>query len=309
MKSGQSGLRVTIERPWAISKGGYPRFRIRGRISTVKRERKSAYSGSRIETASNSVSTYTGGITIKSPQELGAMRRAGAVVGSVITLLKRSVEPGITTRDLDKIAYKEIIRLGAKPTFKGYRGFPASICTSINDEIVHGIPSKRVLKDGDIIKLDVGATLDGMIGDAAVSVAVGQVSQEAAALMDATRQCLEEGIKASLAGNRIGDIGAAVQSLGEAKGYGVVREFVGHGVGRFLHEDPQVPNCGQPGTGALLRPGMCIAIEPMLNLGDWRTRILEDNWTVVTADGKLSAHFEHTITISEEGPEILTNHT
>ncbi len=237
------------------------------------------------------------------------MRRAGAVVGAVLALLKRSVEPGISTKELDRIAYEEITRHGARPTFKGYRGFPASICASINEEIVHGIPGKRVLKEGDIIKLDVGATLDGLIGDAAISVPVGQVSQEATALMDATRQSLEQGIKASQPGNRIGDIGAAVQSFGEARGYGVVREFVGHGVGRFLHEDPQVPNYGQVGLGPLLRPGMCIAIEPMLNLGDWRTRILDDQWTVVTADRKLSAHFEHTIAITEEGPEILTNHT
>lgn len=267
----------------------------------MKRDRK-------ISTASNSASNYTGGITIKSSQELDAMRQAGAVVGAVIALLKRSVEPGITTRELDRIAYKEITRHGAKPTFKGYRGFPASICTSVNEEIVHGIPGKRILIEGDIIKLDVGATLDGMIGDAAVSLAVGQVDQEADELMEATRRSLEEGINASRPGNRIGDIGAAVQGFGEAKGYGVVREFVGHGVGRFLHEDPQVPNYGQAGMGPLLRPGMCIAIEPMLNLGDWHTRILDDQWTVVTADGKISAHFEHTIAITEQGPEILTNH-
>lgn len=263
----------------------------------------------KIETASNSASSYTGGITIKSPQELEMMRQAGAIVGSVLDLLKRSVEPGINTKDLDQIAYREITRHGATPTFKGYRGFPSSICTSINEQIVHGIPSKRVLKEGDIIKLDVGATLGGLIGDAAISLAVGEVDQEAVDLMDATRQSLEEGIKASLPGNRIGDLGAAIQEFGESRGYGVVREFVGHGVGRFLHEDPQVPNYGQAGMGPLLRPGMCIAIEPMLNLGDWRTRILDDQWTVVTADGKLSAHFEHTIAITEDGPEILTNHT
>jgi len=263
----------------------------------------------KIETASNTASTYTGGITIKSSQEVDAMRGAGAVVGSVITLLKRSVEPGMTTKDLDKIAYKEIVRMGAKPTFKGYRGFPASICTSVNEEIVHGIPGKRVLQDGDIIKMDVGATLNGFIGDAAVSVAVGQVTQEAQDLMDATMESLEAGIRVCLPGNRIGDIGAAVQAYGEARNYGVVREFVGHGVGRFLHEDPQVPNHGQTGTGPLLKTGMCIAIEPMFNLGDWRTRILDDNWTVVTADGKISAHFEHSITITESGPEVLTQHS
>ena len=237
------------------------------------------------------------------------MRRAGAVVGAVISLLKRAVEPGVTTKELDHIAYDEILRHGAKPTFKGYRGFPASICTSVNEEIVHGIPGKRVLKRGDILKLDVGATLNGFIGDAAISLGVGQVSQEATDLIEATRRSLEEGIKAARPGSRIGDIAAAIQSYGEARGYGVVREFVGHGVGRFLHEDPQVPNVGEPGKGPLLRPGMCIAIEPMLNLGDWRTRILGDQWTVVTEDGSLSAHFEHSIAITAGGPEILTMHT
>jgi methionyl aminopeptidase len=173
---------------------------------------------------------------------------------------------------------------------------------------VHGIPSKRVLKEGDILKLDVGATIDGFIGDAAVSVGVGQISQEAINLVEATRRSLEEGIKAAQPGNRIGDIAAAIQRYSEAQGYSVVREFVGHGVGRFLHEDPQVPNYGEPGRGPLLRPGMCIAIEPMLNIGDWHTRILKDQWTVVTADHSLSAHFEHTIAITESGPEILTLH-
>ena len=263
----------------------------------------------RVETASNSASQYSGGITIKSAAELDAMRHAGSIVGATLTLLKRSVEPGITTRELDNIAYKEITGHGAKPAFKGYRGFPGSICASVNEEIVHGIPGKRVLKEGDIIKMDVGATIEGFIGDAAVSVAVGQVSQEALDLMDATRLSLEEGIKAAKPGNRIGDIGAAVQTFSEARGYAVVREFVGHGIGRFLHEDPQVPNYGQAGRGQLLRAGMCIAIEPMLNVGDWRTRILDDNWTVVTADGSLSSHFEHTIAITEDGPEILTKHT
>lgn len=270
-----------------------------GYNSKVKRDRK-------IETASNSASPYSGGITIKSSQELAAMREAGAVVGEVIQMLRRSVEPGITTKELDNIAYKEIVRQGAKPTFKGYRGFPASICASVNEEIVHGIPGKRVLKEGDIIKLDVGATIGGFIGDAAVSLGVGTVSQESTDLMEATRLSLEEGIKAARPGARIGDIGAAIQAFSEARGYAVVREFVGHGVGRFLHEDPQVPNYGQPGRGPLLRPGMCIAIEPMLNVGDWHTRILDDQWTVVTADGSLSAHFEHTIAITEGGPEILT---
>ena len=264
--------------------------------------------GQKQKTASNSPSTYSGGITIKSPQELDSMRRAGKIVGDTINLLIEAVASGMTTKDLDKIAYREITRQGAKPTFMGYHGFPASICTSVNEEIVHGIPSSRILQDGDIVKVDVGATIEGFIGDAAVSLPVGQVSPEAITLMDDTRVSLEEGIKAAQPGGRVGDIGAAVQAYGESRGYGVVREFVGHGVGRFLHEDPQVPNYGQAGMGPLLRVGMCIAIEPMFNLGNWQTKILEDEWTVITADGKLSAHFEHSIAITEDGPEILTVH-
>ena len=236
------------------------------------------------------------------------MRKAGEIVGETINLLKASVEPGMTTRGLDRIAFKEIIRRGASPTFKGYRGFPATICASINEEIVHGIPSKRVIKEGDIVKVDVGATYEGLIGDAAVTLAVGGVDEALLALMEDTRLGLEEGIKAAVPGARVGDIGSAVQAYGESRGYGVVREFVGHGVGRFLHEDPQVPNYGVAGRGALLRSGMCIAIEPMFNMGDWRTKIMDDQWTVVTADGKLSSHFEHSIAITENGPVILTAH-
>ena len=236
------------------------------------------------------------------------MRRAGKIVGDTLNLLKAAVAPGMSTKDLDKIAYKEITRQGARPTFMGYHGFPASICASVNEEIVHGIPGKRILKNGDIVKVDVGATIDGFIGDAAISLPVGEVTPEAMVLMEDTRISLEEGIKAAQPGGRVGDIGAAVQAYGESRGYGVVREFVGHGVGRFLHEDPQVPNYGQVGMGPLLRVGMCIAIEPMFNLGDWHTKILEDQWTVITADGKLSAHFEHSIAITEQGPEILTVH-
>ena len=258
------------------------------------------------ETASTSPSTYSGGITIKSEPELDLMRKAGEIVGETIKLLKASVEPGMTTRDLDRIAFKEITRRGAAPTFKGYRGFPATICASVNEEIVHGIPSKRIIKDGDIVKVDVGATFQGFIGDAAVTIAVGEVDDALSALMEDTRRGLEEGIKAAVPGARVGDIGAAVQAYGESRGYGVVREFVGHGVGRFLHEDPQVPNYGIAGRGPLLRTGMCIAIEPMFNLGDWRTRVMDDQWTVVTADGKLSSHFEHSIAITDKGPEILT---
>jgi methionyl aminopeptidase len=237
------------------------------------------------------------------------MRKAGEIVGKTIDLLKASVEPGMTTRDLDRIAFREINRHDASPTFKGYRGFPATICASVNEEIVHGIPGRRKLQEGDIVKVDVGATIEGFIGDAAVTISVGEVPETLLALMEDTRLGLHEGIKAAVPGARVGDIGAAVQAYGESRGYGVVREFVGHGVGRFLHEDPQVPNYGVAGRGALLRPGMCIAIEPMFNVGDWKTRILEDQWTVVTADGKLSSHFEHSIAITDQGPEILTIHS
>ena len=260
------------------------------------------------KTASNSPSSYTGGITIKSRREMQAMERAGAIVGSTLSLLKTSVEPGITTGELNRIADRHIRSHGAIPTFIGYQGFPAAICASVNEEIVHGIPGKRVLKEGDIIKMDVGATIDGFIGDAAISVAVGEVSEAALNLMSDTESSLMAGIAAAQPGNRIGDIGAAVQGYAEPLGYGVVRQFVGHGVGRFLHEDPQVPNYGEPGKGVLLRPGMCICIEPMLNLGTHDAQILDDDWTVVTADGALSAHFEHTLAITQDGPKILTLH-
>lgn len=258
------------------------------------------------KTASNSPSSYTGGITIKSRRELRAMERAGAIVGNTLTLLRASVVPGITTGELNRIADDNIRRHGAVPTFLGYQGFPAAICASVNEEIVHGIPGKRELKEGDIIKMDVGATIDGFIGDAAISVAVGPVSAAAQRLMDDTKASLHAGIAAAQPGQRVGDIGAAVQGYAEPLGYGVVRGFVGHGVGRHLHEDPQVPNYGEPGKGALLRPGMCICIEPMLNIGAQDATILDDNWTVVTADGSLSAHFEHTLAITREGPKILT---
>ena len=258
------------------------------------------------KTASNSPSSYTGGITIKSRRELEAMERAGAIVGSTLALLKRSVEPGMTTGDLNRIAEKNIRSQGAVPAFLGYQGFPATICASVNEEIVHGIPGKRVLQNGDVVKVDVGATIDGFIGDAAVSIPVGEIDDTTQQLLDDTRASLYAGIAAAQPGNRIGDIGAAVESYALERGYGVVRQFVGHGIGRFLHEDPQVPNYGEPGKGILLRPGMCICIEPMLNMGTEATKILDDDWTVVTADGALSAHFEHTLAITKDGPKILT---
>jgi methionyl aminopeptidase len=247
-----------------------------------------------------------GGITIKSPQELRSMREAGRVVASAIHELLASIQPGMTSKDLDAIAAREIKRLGAKPSFKGYRGFPATICVSFNDEIVHGIPGGRVVKVGDVISLDVGAIVDGYHGDSAVTVGIGDISPEADRLIEATRLSLELGIKQAVAGNRIGDIATAVQVFGEAQGYGVVREYVGHGIGRALHEEPSVPNVGDAGKGPLLRVGMAIAIEPMLNVGGWQTRSMEDGWTVVTADGSLSAHFEHTLAITEDGPWVLT---
>ena len=260
----------------------------------------------KIETASNSSSQYSGGITVKSAREMESMRKAGAVVGATLSVLRSSVRPGLRTRDLDAIANKEIKRLGGKPAFKGYRGFPATICTSLNEEIVHGIPGDKTLQEGDLIKMDVGAVVEGFIGDAAITVGVGAITKEAEDLIETTRESLWEGIRAVRDGARVGDIGQAVQQYAEAKGYGVVREYVGHGIGRFLHEDPQVPNYGPGGRGAVLKKGMTIAIEPMLNMGDWRTRVLDDHWTVVTADGELSAHYEHTIAITDDGVEVLT---
>ena len=261
----------------------------------------------KITTASNSPSTYSGGITIKSAQEMVSMRAAGKVVASTLTLLRGSVKPGISTRELDAIAEGNIRSMGAVPAFKGYRGFPGSICASVNQQIVHGIPGDKVLLEGDLIKMDVGAVYDGFIGDAAITVGVGAISDEAMELIDVTRRSLEAGIAAATHGARTGDIGAAVEGYASERGsFGVVREYVGHGVGRFLHEEPQIPNYGPGGRGPMLRKGMCIAIEPMVNLGDWRTRLLEDQWTVVTLDGSLSAHFEHTIAITDGEAEVLT---
>ena len=258
------------------------------------------------KTASNSPPAYNGGITIKSDRELQAMRRAGSIVAETIAVLKKAAKPGTTTAHLDQIAFREIRKRGGEPTFKGYRGFPASICASVNEEIVHGIPGNRILKEGDLLKMDVGATIDGFIGDSAVTIGIGNISEEAQELIEVTEQCLQEGIAAAVPGARTGDIGHAVEQYALSRGFSVVQEYVGHGVGRFLHEDPQVPNYGPPGRGARLREGMTIAIEPMVNVGGWRTRLLSDQWTVVTADGSLSAHFEHTIAITTGKAEILT---
>lgn len=245
-------------------------------------------------------------VVIKTEKQIGKMRRAGAVVAGVLQRMAESVRPGVTTAELDRIAEEEIVRSGAIPSFKGYRGFPASICASVNEEVIHGIPGGRVLLDGDIIGIDVGATVDGYCGDAAATFPVGVISSDSARLLDTTREALEAAIGKCRVGNRIGDISHAVQSYAQARGYSVVREFVGHGVGRSMHEDPQVPNFGPPGVGPRLRPGMTLAIEPMINMGTFEVEVLDNGWTVVTRDRMRSAHFEHTVLITDDGPEILT---
>ncbi|MEE2779004.1 MAG: type I methionyl aminopeptidase [Myxococcota bacterium] len=250
-------------------------------------------------------------IVRKSRAEIEKMRLAGQVVADVHKMLRDVVRPGVTTRELDTMAENLIRKAGAVPTFKGYKVgrevFPATLCVSINHEIVHGIPSDRVLEEGDILSVDCGATLDGFVGDSAVTLPVGAISEEIQLLLQRTQESLYEGIKASIPGNRIGDIGHAVESHVSPFGYGVVEDFCGHGVGRRLHEEPQVPNYGIPGTGRRLKAGWCIAIEPMVNLGTHETLMLEDGWTVVTADGSISAHFEHSVAITDDGPIILTS--
>jgi methionyl aminopeptidase len=218
----------------------------------------------------------------------------------------KAVRPGMATEELDSLAERGIRERGGLPTFKGYHGFPGSVCLSVNDEVVHGIPGSRVLRDGDLLSIDIGTTLDGYVSDSAVTVAVGNISKSARRLLEVTQECLMIGIAQMQCGNRVGDIGAAVQAYAEGRGYGVVRELVGHGVGRAMHEEPQVPNYGTPGTGAELRPGLVLAVEPMITAGSPEVHILKDGWTVVTADGKLAAHFEHTIAVTQDGPKILT---
>jgi methionyl aminopeptidase len=213
----------------------------------------------------------------------------------------------MTTTDLDDRAYELTLKKGAKPAFKGYQGFPKTLCVSVNEEVVHGIPDGRELKKGDIVGIDFGVVYDGWYGDSAVTVPVGPISQEASQLVKTTEACLNRAIEVCYKGNRIGDIGHAVQALAEEKGYGVVREFVGHGIGRALHEEPQVPNFGKKGTGIELQPGMVLAIEPMITAGSHRVKVLKNNWTAVTVDGSLAAHFEHTVAITEQGPVILTD--
>ncbi len=242
----------------------------------------------------------------KSRREIEKMRLAGLIVAETLRDLRRMVEPGITTRELDAYAEKKIRAAGAYPTFKGYRGFPASICASINEEVVHGIPSNRKLREGDILKIDCGATLDGYVGDAAISVAVGKVSPEIERLMAVTQEALFRAMGKMYPGNRLYDISYAVQEYVEGQGYSVVRDFCGHGIGQRMHEDPQVPNYGRPSTGQKLKPGWVLAVEPMVNLGNYDVRIEADGWTVKTVDGLPSSHYEHTIAVTDDGPVVLT---
>lgn len=246
-------------------------------------------------------------IVLKQAAELAIMRRGGQIVAEVLATIRDRLRPGQTTKEIDEIAEATVTKLDAVAAFKGLYDFPASVCISVNEEIVHGIPSpRRVLEEGDIVSLDFGALYQGLHADSAVTLPVGKVSEEARRLLLCTETALERGIAQARVGRRLGDISWAIQSYGEAKGYGIVRQYVGHGIGRKLHEEPQVPNFGHAGRGVALRPGMTLAIEPMLNVGTERTAVLEDKWTVVTEDRRLSAHFEHTVAITEGEPLVLT---
>ena len=246
-------------------------------------------------------------ITYRSQQEIDKLRQSSALVARTVQYLEPMLEPGVTTAELDRAAEAFIRQHGGIPAFKGYRGFPATLCTSINAEVVHGIPSKkRKLRSGDIIGIDCGAIVDGYYGDHAVTFAVGEISSQEQELLQATREALEEGIAQAKVGNRLSDISHAIQKYAEERGYSVVKAFVGHGIGTELHEEPQVPNFGPPGRGPRLRDGMVLALEPMLNIGTADVQILSDNWTVVTVDGKLSAHFEHTVAVAEHGGIVLS---
>src|SRR2546422_4122921 len=245
----------------------------------------------------------------KSQKEIEKMRASGRLVGQVLRELSAMVEPGLTTIEVNDAADRMIRDAGAYPTFKGYNGFPFSICASVNEQVVHGFPSTYELQEGDIFSIDVGVTLDGFVGDTATTIPVGTVSEERLKLIRVAEECLELAIAQSRVGNHVGDIGWAVQEHAEGHGYSVVREYVGHGIGRRMHEDPQIPNYGKPGKGPKIRAGYVFAVEPMINLGTQHTKVLADGWTVVTLDGRPSAHSEHTIAITENGPEVLTRVT
>ncbi|MDP8265526.1 MAG: type I methionyl aminopeptidase [Candidatus Aceula meridiana] len=246
-------------------------------------------------------------IVIKSNSEIECMARAGNALAQVVDDLKGSLKCGVTTLEIDKIVEDAIIKRKAKPAFKGYRGFPASTCTSFNEQIVHGIPSNRKIKDNDILSIDIGLILDEWMADTAFTIGFGPISEDIQRLIEMTQKSLHKGIEQARPGNHLSDIGFAIQSFVEPFGFSVVRDFVGHGIGRSLHEDPEVANFGLPKTGPVLEEGMTFAIEPMVNLGTYQTKVLEDKWTVVTADGKPSAHFEHTVAITKDGPKILTD--
>jgi methionyl aminopeptidase len=245
-------------------------------------------------------------IILKSRQEIEKMRKSNVLVAVILEELRKKIRPGVKTIELDRFSEEMALKKGARPAFKGYRGYPYSLCTSVNSEVVHGMPSERVLKEGDIVSLDFGILNDGYYGDAAVTVPVGEIAPAAKRLLRVTEEALYKGISEVRAGNRIGDVSAAIQGHAEAAGFSVVRDLVGHGIGKSLHEDPQVPNYGTSGRGIELKAGMVFAIEPMVNEGTYRVDILRDGWTVVTADGKLSAHFEHSVAITENGPVILS---
>jgi methionyl aminopeptidase len=245
-------------------------------------------------------------IVLKSAAELARMRAAGRIVAEILALLETRIKPGVTTGELDALAEQECRRHGAQPAFKGYGGFPYALCTSPNDRVVHGFPDRRPLAEGEIVSIDFGVLYQGFYGDAAITVPVGQIDAETARLVEVTRTSLERAIARTVPGGRLSDISHAVQSWVESHGFSVVRDFVGHGIGRQLHEAPQLPNFGPPGQGPRLKPGMTLAIEPMINAGDPGVKILEDGWTAVTQDGKRSAHFEHTVAITDSGPDILT---
>ena len=245
-------------------------------------------------------------ITIKNVEEIAVMRRAGRIVAEVFELMREKIRPGITTGELDMLAERLIRKRGAVPLFKGYNGFPGTLCMSVNEQVIHGIPGKLVLQEGDIVSVDVGARIDGFCGDAARTFAVGRIAPEVQRLLDVTEESLNAGIGQAVIGNRIGDIAHAVQTVAEAAGYGVVRDYTGHGIGRDLHEAPDVPNYGTPGRGLRLVSGMALALEPMINMGTHQVRELKDGWTVVTLDGKPSAHFENTVAITPDGPVVLT---
>jgi len=248
-------------------------------------------------------------IVLKSPQEIAVMRQAGRINAQALQAVRQMVRPGVTTADLDAAAEEVIRQHGAVPTFKGYPGpypFPGTICASINEELVHGIPGKRKLQEGDVISIDCGSTFEGFVGDAAITVGVGEISPDAHRLIEVTEQALDEGIRQMRAGNRVGNVSAAIQRYVESYGFQVTREYTGHGVGRQMHEGPQVPNYGIAGRGMVLRPGMTIALEPMVLIGNHQTRVLPDQWTVASADGSLTAHVEHSVAVTEGEPFILT---